>query len=222
MKKIIWIFGESATGKLTFINNLYNGDENTLNTFNMLNKKIDICKVTLEDRVQETYNECYIDPNEYDDSMMDNDNLYFNRQRAIHRRSFIIKDVESFLQNDSDVLLIKGQENDMNPKRGDIINNFLVRYSNIKDVEIDVIILQVTDEKEHKKRIENKPWFKAMSDEQEKQRLLNAIPLKKEIHKQKVINSFIGNCNNIYTVESLDGSYRKDGMTYGKSSNFRR
>ena len=34
MKKIIWVFGESATGKLTLINNLYKGDVETINSFN--------------------------------------------------------------------------------------------------------------------------------------------------------------------------------------------
>lgn len=46
MKKIIWIFGESATGKLTLINNLYSGNINVSKIFNMNNKKIDVCEVT--------------------------------------------------------------------------------------------------------------------------------------------------------------------------------
>ena len=35
MKKIVWVFGESATGKETLVNKLYNQDEEALNTFNM-------------------------------------------------------------------------------------------------------------------------------------------------------------------------------------------
>ncbi len=35
VKQIIWVFGESATGKLTFINNLCNGNTDTIKTFNL-------------------------------------------------------------------------------------------------------------------------------------------------------------------------------------------
>ena len=222
MKKIIWVFGESATGKLTFINKLYNGDESTLKYFDLLNTKIDVCDVTLEDRSDKTYNEEYVDNNEYDDSLMEEDNLYFNKERAIHRRSFILKDVENFLNNDSDVLLIKGQVNDLNYKRGDIANNFLCRYSNIKDLENEVIILQVSDENELRRRLETKPWFIEMKDEKEKEKLLKKIPLKKGKHKQEVIDAFNGRCGTITIVESLNDSYRKDEVIYGKSSNIRR
>ena len=222
MKKIIWIFGESATGKLTFINKLYNGDESTLRYFNLLNNKIEKCNVTLEDTEEETYKENYIDNNTYDDSMMEDNNLYFNRDRAIHRRSFIFKDVENFLNNESDVLLIKGQVNDLNSKRGNIVNNFLSRYCNINSVEIDVVILQVTDEAELRRRLETKPWFIAFKDEEEKKKLLNSIPLKQEKHKQEVINTFNGKCDKITIVESLQNSYRKEFEIYGKISNTRR
>ena len=222
MKEIVWIFGESATGKRTFINKLYNGDERILNYFNMLNKKIDICNVTLEDRVDKTYEEHYIDNNESDDSMMEDDNAYFKRNRAIHRRSFILRDVENFINSDSDILLIKGQVNDLNPKRGDILNNFLAKYQNLKDVKIEVIILQVTDENELRRRLETKPWFIELSDKQEKQRFLNEIPLKKNIHKQEVIDAFDGRYDTITIVESLNNEYRKEEMGYGKISNTRR
>ena len=222
MKKIIWVFGESATGKLTFINKLYNGDESTLKYFDMLDKKIEICNVTLEDREDKTYEEHYIDNNEYDDSLMEEDNFYFKRNRAIHRRSFILRDIENFLTSDSDILLIKGQVNDMNIKRGDIVNNFLARYSNINDVEIEVIILQVTDNNEHKRRLENKDWFKAIDDDLKKEELLNAIPYNNGKHRQEVINAFINGCDIINIVESLNDSYRKEGILYGESSNLRR
>ena len=222
LKKIIWVFGESATGKLTFINKLYDGDESTLKYFNLQANKIEKCNVTLEDSEEETYKEKYIDNNTYDDSMMEDNNLYFNRNRAIHRRSFIFKDVENFLNNDSDVLLIKGQVNDLNSKRGDIVNNFLSRYSNINGLEIDVVILQVTDEEELRRRLETKPWFIAMSNEEEKEKLLSIVPLKQEKHKQEVINMFNGRCDIITIVESLQNSYRKEDEIYGKSSNTRR
>ena len=69
MKKIIWIFGESATGKLTLINNLYNKDPNTLANFDMTDKKISISEITLEDR---NTNYSFIkDSTNYDDSLLE-------------------------------------------------------------------------------------------------------------------------------------------------------
>lgn len=51
MKKIIWVFGESATGKLTLINKLYNGDVDTINTFNMNNEKDEVIKEAYQARI---------------------------------------------------------------------------------------------------------------------------------------------------------------------------
>lgn len=218
-KKIIWVFGESATGKLTLINNLYNNDDNTLTDFNMNNKKICVSDITLEDRKS---NYGFIDDNSYDDSLMEEDNLYFKKERALQRRSAIMLDIETFLKSDNDILLIKGQVNDMNIKRGNIIGNFLNKYYGIENVDIEVFILQVTDEEELKKRIVSKPWFNEMSDEEEKEKLLKTIPLKQELHKEEVINAFSNYEIPIYQIESLNKAYRLDGVINGKSCSIRR
>lgn len=207
MKKIIWVFGESATGKLTLINNLYNGDQNTVNTFNMNDKTIQTCNITLEDKNNDNY-KTIIDTNIYDDSLMEEDGLYFNREEALLRRKGIMHDVDEFINSDSDVLLIKGQINDMNIKRGNIINIFLDKYSNRSDIQIEVYLLQVTDKELLRSRIESKPWFKEFGNEEEQERLLNEIPLKQEKHKEEVINCFSKYNVKISIIESLINDYR--------------
>ena len=221
MKKIIWIFGESATGKLTFINNLYNGDINTVSTFNMNNKKISISEITLEDRNHDKYDNV-VDIDHYDDSLMEEDGLYFNKENALLRRKGIISDIENFLNSDSDVLLIKGQVNDMNIKRGNIVGIFLDRYANRDDLEIEAYVLQVTDKDVLKSRIESKPWFKGFESTEEKDRLLSEIPMKQEKHKNDVISCFSSYSIPISIIESLNNSYRIEGVINGKSSNIRR
>ena len=221
MKKIIWIFGESATGKLTLINNLYNSDIDTVNTFNMNNKKFSISEITLEDRNHDKYDNV-VDIYRYDDSLMEEDGLYFNKENALLRRKGIMYDIENFLNGDSDVLLIKGQVNDMNIKRGNIVGIFLDQYANRNDLEIEVYILQVTDKDILKNRIESKPWFKEFTHQEEKDRLLSEIPIKQEKHKNDVINCFSSYSIPINIIESLNNSYRIEGVINGKSSNIRR
>lgn len=206
MKKIIWVFGESATGKLTLINNLYNGEISTVNTFDMNSKKICVSEITLEDRNHDKYNSI-VDTNNYDDSLMEEDGLYFNKENALLRRKGIMSDTEEFLNNDSDILLIKGQVNDMNIKRGNIVGYFLDKYANRDDLEIEVYILQVTDKEILRNRIESKPWFKEFGSQEEKDRLLNEIPMKQEKHKNDVIDCFIHYAIPIKIIESLENSY---------------
>ena len=209
MKKIVWVFGESATGKKTLIDKLSNHDEEVLNTFNMNNKKIVTSEITLKD------NSSYIDVidnNFYDDSLMDEDNLYFSREKAKRRRSYILHDVDKFINGNSDILLIKGQINDLRINRGNTINYFLKKYSDMKDLQIEVILLKVDDENELKRRLENKSWFKRIEDENEKVRLRKDLLLKQKAHIEEVINTFSDYNVPITIYESLDNSYQYDGI----------
>ena len=49
MKKVIWIFGESATGKKTLIENLLNNNSSIRNELGLQNKKIEVLKLTIEE-----------------------------------------------------------------------------------------------------------------------------------------------------------------------------
>ena len=51
MKKTIWIFGESATGKKTFIENILNGKLNILEDLELNNKKIDFARRTIDKKL---------------------------------------------------------------------------------------------------------------------------------------------------------------------------
>lgn len=205
MKKIIWVFGESATGKETLVNKLYHQDEETLDFFNMSNKKICISHITIKDIG--TYTNV-VDNNDYDDSLMDEDNLYFNRENAKKRRSCILYDVDNFINSDNDILLIKGQINDLRNNRGNTASYFLKKYGNIKDLQIEVIILQVTDLEELRKRINTKKWFNRITDLDEREKLLRTIPLKQESHKNEVIDLFSEYNIPIFTFESFDNTYQ--------------
>lgn len=211
MKKIIWVFGESATGKRTLINNLYDGDEKTLNTFDMQDKKIDISAITVEDSDLSRYTNV-VDNNIYDDSLMEDDNLYFNRENAIKRRKCIMYDTDNFINSDDDILLIKGQINDVNVRRGDILNYFLNKYCGYQNLEIETFILQVANKEELAQRVQTKEWFKEMTDEKEKERLLNKIPLKKGEHKQEVMEAFSNYPVTIRIYESSNNTYVLDNV----------
>ena len=210
MKKIVWVFGESATGKETLVNKLYNQDEEALNTFNMNNKKICYSKITIVDHDNEDYG-VIVDNNIYDDSLMDEDNIYFSRDRAKRRRSYIMSDVENFINSDNDILLIKGQINDLRVNRGNTVDYFLKKYGNNSDIQIEVIILKVEDVNELRKRIQSKSWFRKMNDETEKNKLLETIPFKQQVHIDEVINSFKNYNIELLIYDSLDNSYKLDG-----------
>ena len=201
MKKIIWIFGESATGKKTLIDKLYNHDEEILDIFNMNNKKIETSEITLVDKGTNNY-EIVSDNNIYDDSLMDEDNIYFSREKAKRRRSYILHDIDKFINGESDILLIKGQINDLRINRGNTINYFLKKYTDIKDLQIEVIILEVNDENELKSRLENKSWFKRIEDEKEKDRLKKDLLLKQKEHINEVSSIFNDYNIPIYLFES--------------------
>ena len=49
MKKIVWIYGQSATGKKTLINKILNHDSQAVNELGMNDFKIAACKNTIED-----------------------------------------------------------------------------------------------------------------------------------------------------------------------------
>lgn len=136
MKKIIWLFGQSATGKKTLINKLLSGDVKTLEDLNFQGKKIVACKNTIIDDKQVLPTKP--DNFTYDDKTLEKDNEYFNQEKAKNRRSCIMTDALSFLNSNNDILLIKGQDNDIWPHRGDIVKYFLSNFASRDDVEISI------------------------------------------------------------------------------------
>lgn len=187
MKKIIWIFGQSATGKKTLINKLLKHDESTLVDLGLSGSNIWSCEATINDdkKITPKINDVFL----YNDVNLEKNNAYFNQRKAINRRSCIMTDTVRFINDkDADVLLIKGQDNDIWPNRGDIVKNFLWNFG-LQDIEIEVFILSVLDDEVWKKRIVSKKWFQ---DFKEKDFIMKKMLMerKNKSHEKRVIQAF--------------------------------
>lgn len=187
MKKIIWIFGQSATGKKTLINKLLKHDESTLVDLGLSESNIWACEATINDDKKTTpkINDDFL----YNDVNLEKDNAYFSQRKTINRRSCIMTDTVRFINDkDADVLLIKGQDNDIWPNRGDIVKNFLWNFG-LQDIEIEVFILSVLDDEVWKKRIVSKKWFQ---DFKEKDFIMKKMLMerKNKSHEKRVIQAF--------------------------------
>lgn len=204
MKKIIWLFGQSATGKKTLINKLLARDTKALDELGLENKKIVACKNTIIDDKQVLPTKP--DNFTYDDKTLEKDNEYFNQEKAKNRRSCIMTDALSFLNSNNDILLIKGQDNDIWPHRGDIVKYFLSNFASRDDVEIDVYILMVENDEIWFQRIAKKEWFKNFPNQEEVMKNMLA-ERKSNKHESRVVAAFKESNIPIYFVESGENNY---------------
>lgn len=204
MKKIIWIFGQSATGKKTLINKLLAKDTKALEELGLENKNIVACQNTIVDtkRITPSQPDSFI----YDDTTMQEDNEYFSRDNAKNRRACIMSDTVRFLNSNADVILIKGQDNDIWPHRGDIVKYFLDNFNNRDDVEIDVYILTVQNDAIWQQRIGNKEWFKNFSNKEEVMKNMLA-ERKSNKHEKRVAVAFKEFNIPIYFIEAGENNY---------------
>ena len=113
---------------------------------------------------------------------MDEDNLYFNREAAKRRRSYILYDVDRFINSDNDILLIKGQINDLRNTRGNTANYFLEKYGNMKDIQIENIFLLLEEM--------TVMILLVLKREREKQFLLFMISQKRGMNSEKLTTIF--------------------------------
>lgn len=204
MKKIIWIFGQSATGKKTLINKLLKYDESTLKDLGLEGYNIWACETTINDdnEVTPKINDVF----SYNDVGLEKDNAYFKQSKAINRRACVMTDTIRFINDkDAEILLIKGQDNDIWPNRGDIVKNFLSNFS-LQDIEIEVFILSVLDDDVWKERIANKKWFQ---DFKEKDLVMNKMLLerKNKTHEERVIQAFSTTNAHIKVINSSGKHY---------------
>lgn len=204
MKKIVWIFGQSATGKKTLINKLLASDTKTLEELDWQNKKIVACQNTIIDNktVMPTKDDCFV----YDDTSMQEDNAYFNRNNAKNRRACIMTDTQNFLKSSDDILLIKGQDNDIWPHRGDIVKYFLANFANREDTEIDVYILTVENDEIWQQRIAKKEWFKNFPNKEEVMKNMQEERKSKK-HERRVVEAFAGFNIPVYFLEAGENNY---------------
>lgn len=162
MKKVIWIFGESATGKKTLIQNLLNHTNSAIeNELGLQDKKIRVLKLTIEET-----NESFDDKNS-----------------ETKRKNQILSEIECFTKSDLDVLLIKGQANDMDDRYGNTLRTFAERFPQI---DKEILLLEVEDLDMLYERIINKSWFK--EDEERYSKMFPRSWIDKAVikHKNKV------------------------------------
>ncbi len=137
---------------------------------------------------------------------MQESNEYFNRESAINRRACIMTDCLSFLKNDSNILLIKGQDNDIWSGRGDIVKYFLNYFGNNIDIDIEVYILIVQDNNLWKSRISSKEWYKNFANKDKvMQNMINDRESQK--HEKRVIEAFSEYNIPITLIDSGEGIY---------------
>ena len=121
MKKIIWIFGESATGKKTFIENILNGKLNILEDLELNDKRIDVVRRTIDKNLS---------------SFDDISNEKFRHQT-------ILQEIKDFIKNDNyNILLLKGQSNDMDERYGNTLKMCALLFPKI---EKQIYLLEVKD-----------------------------------------------------------------------------
>jgi len=136
MKKIIWVFGESATGKKTFIESILNNYNSELKEIlGLNNKKIVAVKRTIE-KISTLKNE----------------------STGKTRHQEILDAIKKFVCNsESEILLIKGQSKDMNDKYGNTLRETSLLYP---ELEKEIYLLEVKDIDLLYNRIVNKEWYK--------------------------------------------------------------
>ena len=178
MKKVIWVFGESATGKKTLIEKLLSNNSTIKNELNLQNKKIDVVKTTIEET-----NESFDDKNS-----------------ELIRNSKILNDIENFMKSDFDILLLKGQVNDMDNRYGNTLKTFAEKYPNLAK---EILLLEVEDLDLLYNRIINKSWFK--EDEERYSKMFPRSWIDKAVIKhRKQVESYKIYGFNIITIDSTN------------------
>jgi hypothetical protein len=130
MNKIIWVFGSCSSGKETFINNIINGEcVNLINELGWSNKKI----VAVEESIR------YI-------------KQYANDPIGEKRIEIIDKAINLNRDNDNSIILIKGQNVDLNS------NSVNMLREKLPNLSYEIIFL-FSDVNTIFERSKNKSWF---------------------------------------------------------------
>ena len=115
-------------------------------------------------------------------------------------------DTQNFLKSSDDILLIKGQDNDIWPHRGDIVKYFLANFANREDTEIDVYILTVENDEIWQQRIAKKEWFKNFPNKEEVMKNMQEERKSKK-HERRVVEAFAGFNIPVYFLEASENNY---------------
>ena len=136
MKKIIWVFGESATGKKTLINYLMKQPNSELSiNLGLENETINLVDITISQNLT---------------SFDDNEN---EKRRHVQ----ILESINKFNRDENGtVLLIKGQSNDMDERYGNTLKASSILFP---DIMKEILLLEVHDLDILYERFIQKDWF---------------------------------------------------------------
>lgn len=162
-KRVIWFFGESATGKGTLIKNILKNQDNVQEMLDLYGLKIDVVNRTI----------------------MSNLSTFDDTNNEITRRKIILEKLAEFSINDRNVLLIKGQANDMDERFGNTLHTAKEKFP---DLEQEIWLLEVPDLNLHYERLLGKDWYCANKDKYEAMGWdKNWLARKVLEHRQKVL-----------------------------------
>lgn len=163
-KKVIWVFGESATGKGTIIEKILNDENNIRKFFNLGEQRIDVIDKTIQTNLS---------------AFDDGDN-------EVKRRQTILNSISSFLTNEDNILLIKGQSNDMDERYGNTLHTSTELFPNLQR---EIWLLEVSNIDMHYKRLTNKEWYLTNKEKYEQMGWDKKWLARKVLeHRQKVLN----------------------------------
>ena len=135
MKKIIYIFGEAGTGKKTLIENILINKENIREQLGIETDKITVVRDTIEI---------------FNSGRFEEENEIEKRNRSI------LKGISKFIQDENEILLIKGNIRDLEEHYKSIIKTI---ENESKEVEKEIYFLEVKDQEQLYERIINEDWF---------------------------------------------------------------
>ena len=140
---------------------MLNDNSSSRSELGLQNKKIDVLNLTIEET-----NESFDDKNS-----------------EIIRNNKILSEIENFTKSDSDVLLIKGQANDMDDRYGNTLRIFAERFPQL---DKEILLLEVENLDLLYNRIINKSWFK--EDEERYSKMFPRSWIDKAVvkHRKKV------------------------------------
>ena len=169
MKKIIWIFGESGTGKLTLIKKILEKDPKILSDLGITTNKIIPCKTTVPELYKDNIKYASFD----------------DKFSGMTRNTEILKEIMQFYYDDNDILLVKGQVNDMKIIYGDTLKTAASLYP---DMEKEIYLLEISDLDLHYQRFTNKEWFKQDPEKYSSMFTREWLPDAVEEHRKQVLS----------------------------------
>lgn len=200
MKKIIWIFGESATGKKTLIENLMNNPNSEFAIqLGLENEKLSVVEKTVFNNLSS-----------FDD---------MNNEKVRHTQ--IVESIKNFIcEENNSILLIKGQSNDMDERYGNTLKITALMYP---ETEKEILLLDVQDHDILYTRIVNKDWF--LADKEKYSKMFPREWLDNSVEKHKnTVYSYKSLGYKITEIDSTNGYEivkKENGDNYGKSRNSR-